>query len=79
MPIIVGETAAAIELSARLLDRGIYVTGFGYPVVPEGTARVRVQVSAALTAEQIETAAGELAESAAELGLSGGRGSSNLD
>ncbi len=79
VPIIVGETAAAIELSARLLDRGIYVTGFGYPVVPEGTARVRVQVSAALTAEQIETAAAELAESAAELGLSGGHGSSNLD
>ena len=48
MPIIVGETPAAIEISRRLLDRGVYVTGFGYPVVPEGTARVRIQVSAAL-------------------------------
>ena len=38
----------AIEISRRLLDRGVYVTGFGYPVVPEGTARVRIQVSAAL-------------------------------
>ncbi len=48
LPILVGETAAAIEISRRLLDRGVYVTGFGYPVVPEGTARVRIQVSAAL-------------------------------
>ena len=79
VPIIVGETAGRDRISERLLEPGVYVTGFGYPVVPEGTARVRVQVSAALTAEQIETAAGELAESAAELGLSGGRGSSNLD
>jgi glycine C-acetyltransferase len=48
IPIIVGETAEAIALSARLLDEGVFVTGFGFPVVPEGTARVRVQMSAAL-------------------------------
>ena len=48
VPIIVGETSVAIEISRRLLERGVYVTGFGYPVVPEGTARVRIQVSAAL-------------------------------
>ena len=48
VPIIVGETARAIEISRKLLDRGVYVTGFGYPVVPEGTARIRIQVSAAL-------------------------------
>ena len=48
IPIIVGDTAFAIELSRRLLDEGVFVTGFGYPVVPEGTARVRVQMSAAL-------------------------------
>ncbi len=69
VPIIVGETRAAIELSRRLLDRGVYVTGFGYPVVPEGTARVRIQVSAALTGEQLQTAAGALATVADELGL----------
>jgi glycine C-acetyltransferase len=69
VPIIVGETRAAIELSRRLLDRGVYVTGFGYPVVPEGTARVRIQVSAALTGEQLRTAAGALATVADELGL----------
>ena len=69
LPIIVGETAAAIEISRRLLDRGVYVTGFGYPVVPEGTARVRIQVSAALEAAQIETAVETLAAVAAEAGV----------
>ena len=48
VPIIVGETSQAMALSARLLDEGVFVTGFGFPVVPEGTARIRVQMSAAL-------------------------------
>ncbi len=69
VPIIVGETSAAIEISRRLLDRGVYVTGFGYPVVPEGTARVRIQVSAALAPEQIATAAEALAAVAGEAGV----------
>ncbi len=56
IPIIVGETARAIELSEKLLDRGVFVTGFGYPVVPEGTARVRVQMSAALEPVHLERA-----------------------
>ncbi|HET9461512.1 MAG TPA: glycine C-acetyltransferase [Gaiellaceae bacterium] len=56
IPIIVGETAEAIALSARLLDEGVFVTGFGFPVVPEGTARVRVQMSAALEREHLERA-----------------------
>jgi glycine C-acetyltransferase len=56
IPIIVGETAEAIALSERLLDEGVFVTGFGFPVVPEGTARVRVQMSAALEPEHRERA-----------------------
>jgi glycine C-acetyltransferase len=56
IPIIVGETADAIALSERLLDEGVFVTGFGYPVVPEGTARIRVQMSAALEPEHLERA-----------------------
>ena len=56
IPIIVGETADAIGLSERLLDEGVFVTGFGYPVVPEGTARIRVQMSAALEPEHLERA-----------------------
>ena len=43
IPIIVGETAAAIQMSDALLDEGVFVTGFGYPVVPQGQARVRCQ------------------------------------
>jgi len=46
VPIIIGETAAAIAMSDRLLREGVFVTGFGFPVVPEGTARVRVQIGA---------------------------------
>jgi len=53
-PIIVHETARAIALSRRLLDLGVFVIGFGYPVVPEGHARLRVQVSAAHEAEHID-------------------------
>jgi glycine C-acetyltransferase len=56
IPIIVGETSRAIELSQRLLDHGVFVTGFGYPVVPEGTARIRVQMSAALEPSHLERA-----------------------
>jgi glycine C-acetyltransferase len=56
VPIIVGETADAIHFSERLLDEGVFVTGFGFPVVPEGTARIRVQMSAALEQEHLERA-----------------------
>jgi glycine C-acetyltransferase len=54
IPIMIGDTAEAIRLSNRLLEMGIFVVGFGFPVVPEGKARLRVQMSAAHTAEQIE-------------------------
>ncbi len=53
-PIIVGETAKAIAMSQRLLELGVFVIGFGFPVVPEGTARLRVQVSAAHEPEHID-------------------------
>jgi glycine C-acetyltransferase len=56
VPIIVGETSEAIATSKRLLDEGVFVTGFGFPVVPEGTARIRVQMSAALEPEHLERA-----------------------
>ncbi len=53
-PIILGETSKAIAASKRLLELGVFVIGFGYPVVPEGTARLRVQLSAAHEAEHID-------------------------
>src|SRR5581483_8865294 len=56
VPIIVGETSFAIAMSDKLLKRGIFVTGFGFPVVPEGTARIRTQLSAKLTKEEKDRA-----------------------
>ncbi len=56
VPIIVGETAAAIQMSNMLLDAGVFVTGFGYPVVPQGEARVRCQISAAHTRADLDAA-----------------------
>ncbi len=54
VPIIVGETAKAISMAKAMLDKGVYVTGFGFPVVPEGTARIRMQVSDALTYDDLD-------------------------
>lgn len=56
IPIIVGETAAAIQMSEMLLDEGIFVTGFGFPVVPQGEARVRCQISAAHSRADLDEA-----------------------
>ncbi|AMW04240.1 glycine C-acetyltransferase [Gemmatimonas phototrophica] len=54
VPIIVGETALAIRMSDLMLERGVFVTGFGFPVVPKGEARVRCQVSAAHTRDDLD-------------------------
>ena len=56
VPIIVGETAAAIAMSDALLNEGVFVTGFGFPVVPQGAARVRCQISAAHTRDDLDFA-----------------------
>lgn len=56
IPVIIGETADAIRMSEELLNEGVFVTGFGYPVVPQGTARVRCQISAAHSREDLDEA-----------------------
>jgi glycine C-acetyltransferase len=56
VPIIVGETALAIQMSDLLLDEHVFVTGFGFPVVPQGQARVRCQISAAHTTADLDEA-----------------------
>jgi glycine C-acetyltransferase len=56
IPIIVGETAAAIQMSDMLLENGVFVTGFGFPVVPQGQARVRCQISASHTRADLDEA-----------------------
>jgi len=59
----------AQRMAARLLDEGIYVIGFSYPVVPQGQARIRVQISAAHGAAQLEHAVAAFAKVASELAL----------
>ena len=67
-PIIVGDTARAIAWSNRLLEMGVFVIGFGYPVVPEGTARLRVQISAGHEREHLDRLIGALVELKKEVG-----------
>ncbi|HEY6485066.1 MAG TPA: glycine C-acetyltransferase [Candidatus Cybelea sp.] len=69
VPIIVGETAFAIAVSDKLLKNGVFVTGFGFPVVPEGTARIRVQISAALSKEEMDRALAGFEKVGKETGL----------
>ena len=69
IPILVGETSFAISMSEKLLAEGIFVTGFGYPVVPEGTARLRVQASAALEQEDMDRALEAFSKVGTELGI----------
>jgi glycine C-acetyltransferase len=69
VPIIVGETALAIRTSEMLLDRGVFVTGFGFPVVPKGEARVRCQVSAAHSKDDLDQVVAAFVEVGKELGL----------
>jgi len=69
IPIIVGETAFAIKMSDELLKKGVFVTGFGYPVVPEGTARIRVQISAKLSKDEMDRALAAFESVGRELGV----------
>ncbi len=69
IPVILGETAKAIRMSDMLLDEGFFVTGFGYPVVPQGTARVRCQISAAHTREDLDAALEAFSKVGRKLGL----------
>jgi len=69
IPIIVGETSLAIRISEMMLDEGIFVTGFGYPVVPQGHARIRCQVSAAHTREDLDFAVKTFVKVGRKVGL----------
>jgi glycine C-acetyltransferase len=69
LPVMLGDAALAGRMADRLLERGIYVIGFSYPVVPQGQARIRIQVSAAHTGEQIDRAAQAFIEVGKELGV----------
>jgi glycine C-acetyltransferase len=72
VPVIVGDTALAIRLSDELFERGVYVSGFGFPVVPQGEARLRCQISAAHSREELERAVEAIAEVGASAGVVAG-------
>jgi glycine C-acetyltransferase len=69
IPVILGETSAAIRMSDLLLGEGVFVTGFGYPVVPQGQARVRCQISAAHTRDDLDQALAAFAKVGRQLGV----------
>ena len=69
IPIIVGETSFAIKMSDMLLKEGVFVTGFGFPVVPEGSARIRVQRSSALETTHLDRALAAFERVGRSLGL----------
>ena len=69
VPIIVGETATAIKMSDKLLDEGVFVTGFGFPVVPQGQARVRCQLSAAHSRDDLDQAIAAFKTVGTKLGI----------
>jgi glycine C-acetyltransferase len=67
VPVMIGDAAAASRVAAAMLERGVYVVGFSYPVVPQGKARIRTQVSAAHTRDDLERAVRAFAETRKEL------------
>ena len=67
VPVMIGDAAAASRVAAAMLDKGVYVVGFSYPVVPQGKARIRTQVSAAHTRDELERAVRAFAETRKEL------------
>jgi glycine C-acetyltransferase len=69
VPVILGDTAQAIRMSEQLLDEGVFVTGFGYPVVPQGQARIRCQLSAAHTRDDLDFALAAFRRVGTKLGL----------
>jgi glycine C-acetyltransferase len=69
VPVMLGDAKLAVRMAGRLLELGVYVVGFSYPVVPLGKARIRTQMSAGLSREQLDRAIGAFATAGRELGL----------
>ena len=69
VPVMIGETAQAITFQKALLEKGVFVCGFGYPVVPKGEARLRCQVCATHSKEQLDRAVGAFAQVKKDMGL----------
>jgi glycine C-acetyltransferase len=69
VPIMFGEAEPAVKMATKLLEKGVYVIAFSYPVVPKGKARIRTQVSAAHSREDLDFAIESFAAAKSELGI----------
>ncbi|EMI53755.1 glycine C-acetyltransferase [Rhodopirellula sallentina] len=69
VPIMLGDAVVAARMADKMLEKGVYVVGFSFPVVPRGQARIRTQVSAAHTEDDLQFAIDKFAEAKAELGI----------
>jgi glycine C-acetyltransferase len=69
MPIMLGEAPLAVRVAEAMLAKGVYVIAFSYPVVPQGKARIRVQISAAHSMEDLEFALAKFGEVKREIGI----------
>jgi len=69
IPVMLGDAKLANQMAEKLLEKGIYVIGFSYPVVPKGQARIRTQMSAAHTLEHVDKAVDAFIEVGRELGV----------
>ena len=68
VPVMVGDAARAVRMAEAMLEKGVYVVAFSYPVVPQGKARIRTQVSAAHSQSDLERAVRAFVETRTELG-----------
>jgi glycine C-acetyltransferase len=73
IPVMLGDAALAGRMANRLLEMGVYVIGFSFPVVPKGQARIRTQMSAALTRPQLDRALEAFTTAGRELGITKGQ------
>ena len=69
IPVMLGDAKLAADMAAKLMDEGVYVTGFSFPVVPRGQARIRTQMSAAHTFDQIDHTIAAFTKVGRELGV----------
>lgn len=69
IPVMLGDAALAQEMAARMLEKGVYVTGFSFPVVPKGQARIRTQMSAAHSEQDVRKAIAVFEQTGRELGI----------
>ena len=69
VPVMLGDAVLAQRMAAWLLEKGVYVIGFSYPVVPQSQARIRVQISAAHTRAELDFVLAKFAEAKKEFGI----------